>query len=67
MQVADQTGALYIAFLSEIRHPGAFLSIFPHYSEVIASINSSSAVPAEVMSMPKAWLKVSLAKPSPSS
>ena len=39
--VAEQAGALFIAFLSEIRHPGAFLSIFPHYSEVVACISSS--------------------------
>jgi hypothetical protein len=61
-QTVQDIGGLFIAFLSEIRHPGAFLSIFPHYSEVVAAIATSSVLSTEVKSLPAGWLKVRISR-----
>lgn len=58
VQTVHMIGALFISFLSEIRHPGAFLSIFPHYSEVVAAIASSAVLSAEIKALPAGWLQV---------
>lgn len=57
----EQGGAIYLALLSEIRHPGAFLHIYPDYSKLVdAIVRYTPATDASSRALPSQWLDVHL-------
>lgn len=64
----DSAGKLFLALLTEIRHPGAFLAIYPAYVSLVASLVParptsgvpSMSIPVDLAKLPARWLDRSL-------
>ena len=57
----EQGGSLFIALLSEIRHPGAFLHIYPDYSKLVdAIVRYTPATDTASRALPATWLDIHL-------
>lgn len=60
----QEGGQLFIALLSEIRHPGAFLHIYPEYAKLVEAIVKHTYEKDEASrKLPEEWLQVNLVAP----
>jgi hypothetical protein len=66
-QDLETAGSHFITLLTEIRHPGVFLAIYPNYSDLVSAIAKSSPSSTlgsvEMKTLPRKWLDVSVHPP----